>query len=427
MEKKELKKYLIIAAIIIGICLIVKNFSVIALALKVLISAVSPLLLGCAIAYVFNIFLTYCEKYYFPKRTTGFAAYSRRPVCMVISFAVIVSIIALLLKVVVPELVTAVKLIASEIPQVALMAKNWILRMSEEFPDIYDQLIDTFNINLNELLNFDWNEFTTKLLNSVSSGVEVIFTGIASAIGAFTMSVANFVIALIFAIYLLARKDKIMEDLRRTKNAFLSEKTNRIFSRIFHTANDTFKNFFVGQFVEAIILGSLCMIGMTILGFPYAAMTGAVIGVTALVPIVGAYIGAAVGAFMICTESPVKALWFIIFLIILQQIEGNLIYPKVVGSSVGLPGIWVLAAVTIGGGLFGIVGMLLGVPTLATAYKLYHELLEKREAKCGITLPEPPKKSGNPEKIVSEKKRRGKKPVQSENKNQNSKDGKTDK
>ena len=166
------------------------------------------------------------------------------------------------------------------------------------------------------------------------------------------MSVTNFVIALIFAIYLLARKDKIMADIRRTKNAFLNEKTNKLVSKVLRTANDTFKNFFVGQFVAAIILGSLCMIGMTILGFPYAAMTGAVIGVTALIPIVGAYIGAAVGAFMICTESPIKALWFIVFLIILQQIEGNLIYPKVVGSSVGLPGIWVLAAVTVGGGLF---------------------------------------------------------------------------
>ena len=423
MEKKELKKYLIIAVIIIGICLIVKNFSAIALAIKVLLSALSPLFVGCAIAYVFNIFLSYCEKYYFPKQTTGFAAYSRRPVCMVISFAVVTSIIALILKIVIPELVTAVKLITSEIPQVALMVKNWILRMSKEFPDIYDQLIDTFNINLNELSNFDWNDFTSKILNRVGSGVEVIFTGIASVIGAFTMSVTNFVIALIFAIYLLARKDKIMADIRRTKNAFLNETTNKLVSRVFRTANDTFKNFFVGQFVEAIILGSLCMIGMTILGFPYAAMTGAVIGVTALIPIVGAYIGAAVGAFMICTESPIKALWFIVFLIILQQIEGNLIYPKVVGSSVGLPGIWVLAAVTVGGGLFGIAGMLLGVPTLATVYKLYHESLEKREEKCGIALPEPPKKPEKPEKTVPKRKRRGKKTAQPENKNQNSKDG----
>ena len=294
---------------------------------------------------------------------------------------------------------------------------------SDEEVIIPKVMASEFNINLNELSNFDWNDFTSKILNRVGSGVEVIFTGIASVIGAFTMSVTNFVIARIFAIYLLARKDKIMADIRRTKNAFLNEKTNKLVSKVLRTAHDTFKNFFVGQFVEAIILGSLCMIGMTILGFPYAAMTGAVIGVTALIPIVGAYIGAAVGAFMICTESPIKALWFIVFLVILQQIEGNLIYPKVVGSSVGLPGIWVLAAVTVGGGLFGIAGMLLGVPTLATAYKLYHESLEKREEKCGIVLPEPPKKPERTEKTASKRKGRGKKNTQLENKTQSSKDG----
>ncbi len=154
------------------------------------------------------------------------------------------------------------------------------------------------------------------------------------------------------------------------------------------TANKTFKSFFVGQFTEAIILGSLCTIGMLILKLPYAAMTGTVVGVTALIPIVGAYIGAALGAFMILTQSPMQVLVFIIFLVILQQVEGNLIYPKVVGSSIGLPGIWVLAAVTVGGSLFGITGMLLGVPTIATVYKLVYEDIANREER--MRPPSPP-------------------------------------
>ena len=151
-----------------------------------------------------------------------------------------------------------------------------------------------------------------------------------------------------------------------------------------HTANETFQSFFVGQFIEAIILGTLCFIGMKLLKLPYAAMSGTLVGVTAFIPIVGAFIGAGVSAFIILTENPMQALIFIIFLLILQQFEGNIIYPKVVGGTVGLPSIWTLAAVTIGGGLFGILGMLLGVPLAGTLYKLSFEKLESEEAERGI-------------------------------------------
>ena len=178
---------------------------------------------------------------------------------------------------------------------------------------------------------------------------------------------------------------------------YFSEESNARFSRIFHTANETFQSFFVGQFVEAIILGSLCFIGMKILKLPYAAMSGTLVGVTAFIPIVGAFIGAGISAFIILTESPMQALIFLIFLVLLQQFEGNIIYPKVVGSSVGLPSIWTLAAVTIGGGLFGIFGMILGVPLAATLYKLSFNVLEKKEAEQGIAPPED-KKPKKPEK-----------------------------
>lgn len=402
MEKKELKKYLIIGAIIIGICLVVKNFSTFALVIKVVFSAVYPILLGCAIAFVFNIFLSFCERYYFPKSKTGFISYTRRPVCLLLAFAIAITIITLILKIVIPELITAVKLISAEIPNAALTIKNYAVEFTKDFPEVQEK-IKSIDIDWNSIgwdsidwESIDWNSVKEKAFDFISTGAGII--------GNFAVSVANFVIALIFAVYLLVRKDKIREDIRRTKNAYLSEKVNKIVSRVYHTANSTFRSFFVGQFMEAIILGTLCMIGMTILRFPYAAMTGAVVGVTAIIPIVGAYIGAGVGAFMICTVDPIKALWFIIFLIILQQIEGNLIYPKVVGSSVGLPGIWVLAAVTVGGGLFGIAGMLLGVPTVATVYKLYHATLKEREEKIGIVPPvEEPEKPAKSVKIKDKK------------------------
>lgn len=380
MEKKELKRYLIIAVIVVGICIIVKNLSSIGNMITIAFSALYPLLVGCAIAYVFNIFLSFCERYYFPKSKNSFVAYSRRPVCLLLSLAITITLITLILNVVVPELITALKLITAEIPRMAIKIKDLAIKLLKDYPEVQKKI---YEIDI-DWSSIDWESVTEKAVNVVTTGASGLLSSIASLIGALTVSITNIVVAIIFAIYLLVRKERIREDLKRSKNAYLGEKANRIISKVLHTANGTFKSFFVGQFIEAIILGTLCMIGMTILKIPYAAMTGTVIGVTALIPIVGAYIGAAVGAFMICTVDPMKALIFIIFLLLLQQFEGNVIYPKVVGTSVGLPGIWVLAAVTIGGGLFGILGMLLGVPTFATIYKLYHEALKEREKKLGL-------------------------------------------
>ncbi len=389
MDKKELQKYIGIGIIVVIICLIVRNLSFIGAAIGTVFSAAYPLLLGCAISYVFNIFLNFCEKFYFPNKKDGFAAYSRRPVCLVLTLALTITLIVVLLNVIIPELVTAVKLIYAEIPDALAALRDYVVKYLNDYPETQATIIN----GLNEM-STGINDY----LGDIMNGAMGVLEKAAEVVGALTSSVVNIVLAIIFAIYLLLNKSKIYNDVRRLKNAFLNEKANRILTKCFNVANETFKNFFVGQFTDAVILGVLCMLGMKILGFPYAAMTGTVIGVTAVIPIVGAYIGAAVGAFMICTVDPMKALWFIVFLIILQQIEGNLIYPKVVGSSVGLPGIWVLAAVTVGGGLCGIAGMLFGVPIAATVYKLYHEGLDEREIRLGISdtesnnsAPKPPK------------------------------------
>lgn len=378
MEKKELKKYLIIAAIIIGICLIVKNFLAIIQGILLVISALSPLFIGCAIAYVFNILLSFCEKLYFPKKQAGFVSYTRRPVCLVLASAIVITLVTILLNVVIPELVEAFKLISAEIPKVAVRIKDFAVERLRDYPEVQEKI---YNIDIN------WESVTKNVFDFVKLGASGLISTIAEIVSTFTVTVTRLVIAIIFAVYLLLRKDKLKSDLARTKNAYLNTKINKVLTRVYYTANETFRSFFVGQFTEAIILGVLCMIGMSILKIPYAAMTGAVIGVTALIPIVGAYLGAAVGAFMICTVEPMKALIFLIFLVILQQFEGNVIYPKVVGTSIGLPGIWVLAAVTVGGSLCGILGMLLGVPVAATCYKLYHEELSEREKKLGIAPP----------------------------------------
>ena len=202
-----------------------------------------------------------------------------------------------------------------------------------------------------------------------------------SIVGSVFGVVFNFVVALIFAIYILSSKEKLGGQAKRIVHAYVKPKWIAVGKRVLTTADSTFSSFIVGQVTEAVILGSLCTVCMLIFRFPYAPMIGAFTGVTALIPVVGAYLGAAVGAFMILTQDPLKAVLFLIFIVVLQQVEGNLIYPKVVGGSIGLPGMWVLAAVTVGGGLLGVPGMLLGVPAAATLYKLLAYDVNERNAK----------------------------------------------
>ena len=385
MEKKDIKRYLTIAVIAIISCLIVKNFAFFGNLLLMFAKSLYPLALGAVIAYIINIIMHWYESKYFPKSEKKAVKVMRRPVCLILSILSAVAILALVLNIIVPEIINAVKLITMKVPPMFNTCKTYILKKLSEYPELQKQASDIFNeFDFKEL---DWASITQNVSDFVQNGVLGILSSAFGIVSAITGTVTNYIIAFIFAIYLLLRKDKILSDVNRIQAAYFSEKLNRIINRVCKTAHECFRNFFVGQFVEAIILGSLCFIGMTILKLPYAAMSGTLVGVTALIPIVGAFLGAGISAFIIMTENPMQALIFIAFLIILQQFEGNIIYPKVVGDSIGLPGIWVLAAVTVGGGLFGIVGMLVGVPLAATVYKLSFDVLEAREKKLGIASP----------------------------------------
>lgn len=403
MDKRERSKYIFIGIVAAVVFLSVKHFGVVITLVKVLFSAAYPLLLGCMIAYIFNIFLGFFERHYFPKRKTGFTAYSRRPICLIVSIMVTLSAIGLLLYTVVPELGDACAIVADAIPVAFERVQKFATDYMRDYPEIQEEIMN---------LDIDWIAVANKVIGFITVGAGGLISSIAGMLTSLAASVTHLVIALIFAIYLLLRKDKLKNDLRRISNAYLPEKTRFTITHVYRTANKTFRNFFIGQTVEAIILGVLCALGMYLFKIPYAGMIGAVIGVTAIIPIVGAYIGAGVGIFMICTAEPMKAIEFLIILVVIQQFEGNVIYPKVVGSSVGLPGIWVLAAVTVGGSLGGIMGMFLGVPVAATIYKLCHEELKMREESLGIAPPEEPAKpTGNKKKSVpklSQKKSKGK-------------------
>ena len=379
MEKREIKRYIFIAFLAVAVCVISQYFAVFVSFLSVVLGALKPLIMGLMIAYIFNIIMNFFEKHYFPKSSSKLVKKSRRPVCLAASFAITIAIIILIMYIVVPEIASAFGVLYDEIPPAFTKSKDFILGKLKEYPEIQEQI---------STVEFDWANIAEKASKLLTSGVAGILSSAVGIIGGLTSAVTNLVLGLIFAVYLLLRKDKLIKDSGRLRKLWFSDDTNRKLGRVLNTANVTFRSFFIGQFVEAIILGTLCFIGMKILKLPYAAMSGTLVGVTAFIPIVGAFLGAGISAFIILTESPMQALIFIIFLLILQQFEGNIIYPKVVGGTVGLPSIWTLAAVTVGGGLFGVLGMIMGVPLTATLYKLAFVKLEEKEAALGISPPD---------------------------------------
>lgn len=219
------------------------------------------------------------------------------------------------------------------------------------------------------------------MLTYATQGITGIVSSAVSVASNLASAIFSFFVAFSIAIYLIIGKNKLIGQAKSVARAFISEDIITKIKTVVITLNECFSSFIVGQFTEAVILGVLCTAGMLLFGFPYATAIGAFVGATALIPIFGAWIGASVGALLILVSDPLQALLFIIFIIVLQQLENNLIYPRIVGTSIGLPGIWVLAAITVGGGLGGIIGMLISVPLVATVYKLFKMVVDKKTQK----------------------------------------------
>ncbi len=385
MERKELERIILktIIYLIIAV-LIILHFDFAISALISLIGFVSPVLLGFAIAFVINIILIRLEKIYFPNAKNKFLIKSRRPVCIVLSLLIILAAIAFIMIMVIPELIDAFTLLAREISSSYESILDKTAELISRIPPLENWLHSTFEIDMKNPADINWEDFFTKLVAMVfgadgSGKIGSIMDSTVSIASSIGNSMVRFFFSLIIGIYALASKEKLNRQVKQLIYAYLKPKTA---DRIYHVcgvANETFSNFIVGQCTEAVILGILCIIGMSIFRFPYAVMIGTLVGATALIPVIGAYMGAIIGAIMVLTQgSPLQAFLFIVFIVVLQQLEGNIIYPKVVGSSVGLPGIWVLAAVTIGASLNGVFGLLLGVPLAATLYRLLREDSRKR-------------------------------------------------
>jgi len=349
-----------------AVLLIILNFSAVIKMIKNVYRVIFPLLLGAGIAYVLNLLVSQYEKFYFPKSKKKIVKMSRRAVCIFMSIVTILIFVLFFLLILIPQVNQFINLLMERFPKVYETVVVWINQYADQLPVLQEKLKE-LNMNGNTAL-----EKASKILTSWAGGT-------ASIVGTIFGGIMNFILAVFFSIYILVSKEDLKHKFCKLLNSFVKRDKREKIYNVLQVANESFSNYIAGQCKEAVIIGVLCTLGMWIFRFPYATTIGSVIGLTALIPLIGAYIGAIVGFLLIVTVDPVKALLFIIFIVVLQQLEGNLIYPKVVGESVGLPGIWVFAAITVGGGLLGIPGVLFGVPIFATFYKLLGQAVNERQ------------------------------------------------
>ena len=336
-----------------------------------IIKASSAMIIGLLMAYVVNILMIQFEKLYqhiFKKKYQK----AKRPLCIILSYLSVVLLFALLVSIIVPQIIDATE----------LLLKNSFKALSPYLNDLskYPQLksfitpIETF---LSDLSKGSLSSTSTDMLKHLFTGASGLFSNMTKVLSSIAGIVATLFFGFMFSLYLLGSKETLLAQLNRVLKTYLPKAYPTI-SYVAHVFNESIKNFVIGQVTEALIIGVLAALGCTILRFPYALMVGAIIGTTALIPVLGAYLGALVSAFLIFTISPVKAIQFLIFIVILQQFEDNLIYPRVVGTSLGLPGIWVLASITVFGGVFGFGGVIFGVPITSALYTLLRNDLHRR-------------------------------------------------
>ncbi len=356
--KKDYKKYIYLALSLFVLWFAIHYWHSFTVIFKLLLVAIEPIIIGGVIAYIINIPMTFYERH-FPKTENKILNKSKRFLCMLGAVVSFVIIVTLLCVIVIPELISALSVLAKGIPQVI------------DFITTNETIMSFIPAEtLAQIRSIDEQQLVDGLVSLFLSGAGELTQSFISFLSSAVSTISTFVIAIIFSIYLSVGKETLLRQIKRFMHVYLKPNINDKINMIFTTLNDSFHKFIVGQVVEAVIIGLLCMIGMFILQFPYASMIGVLIGFTALIPVAGAYIGAGVGAIMILTVSPSSVIPFLIYIIVLQQFEGNIIYPRVVGTSLGLPGIWVLAAVTIGGSICGILGMLIGVPLTSAIYSL---------------------------------------------------------
>mgnify|MGYP000178771306 FL=1 len=354
------------------------KFDVVLGVLKTIWDIIFPFVLGGAIAFLTNVPMSFLEKKIFEnvKKKNKIVRKLKRPISLILTIVLVVGVIALVMFGVIPQLTRTMGTLVTSINDFIPQMQSWIGEFFHNNQEI---------MNLVDQIEFDPDQAIKWGISLLGNGAGNMMNTTMSAVGSIVSGVATFFIAFSFACYILFQKEKLHIQIRKVFFAFLPRQKADTFLKVCSLTYRTFANFLAGQCLEAVILGSMFVVTLSILKMPYALLIGVLIAFTALIPIFGAFIGCAVGSFLIFMVNPQQAILFVIVFLVLQQIEGNLIYPHVVGESVGLPSIWVLAAVTIGGNLMGIVGMLVFIPLLSVLYTIFREFVYLRLKKQNIS------------------------------------------
>ena len=366
MKDKTRKDIIIIISYIALVIFALVNFSKIIAFLGKIISIFSPFLLGIILAFVLNVLNNFIEKKIFGKiKPSKIWNKIKRPLCITLSLILVFLTIFFVMNLLIPQLKNSASLFTDTLPAY----KEDIIGILNKFD------IDESTVNkVGEYLD-NFGKVITDYIKGNSKDVITVTTEVATSV---VNIISKGIITLVFAIYMIAQKETLSRQINKVMKAYLKPKTINKINTVGTLANKTFSNFVTGQCLEALIFGSLVFVGMLIFRFPYASTIGVLLGFTALIPIFGAFIGTAIGFILIMMVSPVKAILFVVFIIVLQQIEGNLIYPRVVGKSIGLPGMWVLLSVTVGGSIGGILGMLIATPLCSLLYALFTKMVNDR-------------------------------------------------
>lgn len=406
LDKENIKKIVGIVSFAILLNWGLKNTDFLGRLLGLLVGLILPFLIGGALAFIINVPMRFLERTLFEKpyarrqkqpqkgkgkqstlqaakkKNPPFWYRAKRPLSLVLSLVLVIGVMFIGMFLIVPEIANSVVTIANSLRSFPEQLHSWSQKLMEWTPQIALWL-EQLDLNLDSI---NWQQVLTEVASFLQNGAgNVLSTTVNVAASIFNGVVTAF-LAIVFSFYLLTNKEKLGSQIKQLLYAVLKEEHADYIIRVGRMANKTFANFLSGQCVEAVILGSLFFVSMSILQFPYALMISVLIGFTALIPVFGAFIGCAVGAFLILLVSPIRAFWFIVLFLCLQQFEGNIIYPKVVGNSVGLPAMWVLVAVTLGGSMMGVVGMLIYIPLFSVFYSLIRETVWMRLHKKGIPV-----------------------------------------
>ena len=374
MSIKKIRELIVFTALLV---VALWKFDVVLGVLKTIWDIIFPFVLGGAIAFLTNVPMSFLEKKIFEnvKKKNKIVRKLKRPISLILTIVLVVGVIALVMFGVIPQLTRTMGTLVTSINDFIPQMQSWIGEFFHNNQEI---------MNLVDQIEFDPDQTIKWGISLLGNGAGNMMNTTMSAVGSIVSGVATFFIAFSFACYILFQKEKLHIQIRKVFFAFLPRQKADTFLKVCSLTYRTFANFLAGQCLEAVILGSMFVVTLSILRMPYALLIGVLIAFTALIPIFGAFIGCAVGSFLIFMVNPQQAILFVIVFLVLQQIEGNLIYPHVVGESVGLPSIWVLAAVTIGGNLMGIVGMLVFIPLLSVLYTIFREFVYLRLKKQNI-------------------------------------------